>query len=159
MMNEIAAEHRRWSSRERFARWYARQTEESLNHLWERNLQSRFSRHTSWSSFWKIGAKAIYFQFLAEPYTCGSLSIPSLFCSELHFESEKPRDGEFSSCCHKGKIKFSWMQIFFTISTKFNDLFASDYRNFKQNICSYNSAISFASMRAKLVSNVYGCGP
>lgn len=164
MMNETATERRRQCNRERYARWRARQTQERLNRLREQNRQIHSTQREEQrvlrlQRYRDRVAEAINSQ-VAESHTCGSLNIPCQFCNALNFEAEKPSDGKFNTCCHKGKIKLPQRRPFPSyLQNLMTNIDAPDYQNFKQNIRSYNSAISFASMGAKLAANVPGYGP
>ena len=93
-----------------------------------------------------------------EQHSCGLLEFKCRFCQARHFRGEKGSDGKFSSCCHKGKVVLEPGRPF---PPFLQDLMSnpsnSNYRNFLDNIRNYNSALSFASMGAKIVSmNGYG---
>ena len=94
-----------------------------------------------------------------ETHDCGPLNVQCQYCKAYHFEKEKPSDGKFKSCCHKGKIKLERKDPFPTflenLMTNQNDPF---HHNYMDQIRSYNSALSFASMGATTVS-IPGHGP
>ncbi|CAI9740520.1 Hypothetical predicted protein [Octopus vulgaris] len=73
------------------------------------------------------------------------------FCSGKHFSAEKPSDGRFNNCCHKGKILRPIRREFppYLVSL-LSDQNHPHYRNFQENIRSYNSSLSFTSMGAQL---------
>lgn len=71
------------------------------------------------------------------------------FCSSLNFLSERPSDGKFKNCCHKGKVILKRPE--YPSELKF--LFSNEYvhnANFKSNIRNYNSSFAFASFGAKI---------
>jgi len=41
---------------------------------------------------------------MVEQHNCGSLSIQCEFCKAKHFAAERPINGKFPTCCHKGKV-------------------------------------------------------
>ncbi|GBO29825.1 hypothetical protein AVEN_154666-1 [Araneus ventricosus] len=88
------------------------------------------------------------------------------FRKSKNFAAERPSDGKFTSCCCKGKIKlekpsdaltndFLYPNFLLDLLTIPNN---PDYKTFHDNIRSYNSAVSFASMGAKVV-DFSGGGP
>lgn len=85
-----------------------------------------------------------------EIYSCGHMNVECQYCKALHFPGEKPSDGKFNSCCHKGKIKLS-RHVYPEALKKFLfDIESPNHANIKTNIRSYNSAVAFASMGAKI---------
>jgi hypothetical protein len=70
-------------------------------------------------------------------------------CESINFKDEKPGDGKFSLCCHKGKVKLEppgpYPELLKALLT---DIKHPNYANFIANIRSYNSALAFASMGA-----------
>jgi hypothetical protein len=99
-------------------------------------------------------------------HNCGSLNVICKFCGAKHFVGEKPPDGKFTSCCRKGKVALSKpLDIYgneLIYPSFLRDLMSNPanvhHKNFRQNIRSYNSAVSFASMGAKVI-NFSGRGP
>ncbi|GBM49419.1 hypothetical protein AVEN_149694-1 [Araneus ventricosus] len=94
------------------------------------------------------------------------MNIICQFCKSKNFVAEPPSDGKFTSCCRKGKIKLEkpsdaqgndllYPNFLLDLLTNPNN---PDYKNFHYNIRSYNSAVSFASMGAKVV-DFSGGGP
>ncbi|GBN26027.1 hypothetical protein AVEN_86869-1 [Araneus ventricosus] len=81
------------------------------------------------------------------------------FRKSKNFAAERSSDGKFTSCCRKGKIKLEKpsdaLSYDFLYSNFLLDLLRNpnnpDYKNFHDNILSYNSAVSFASMGTKVV--------
>uniref|UniRef100_A0A7M4EDB4 Uncharacterized protein n=1 Tax=Crocodylus porosus TaxID=8502 RepID=A0A7M4EDB4_CROPO len=39
-----------------------------------------------------------------EEYSCGLMNMVCQFCNSLNFQAERPSDGQFQSCCPKGKV-------------------------------------------------------
>ncbi|GBN25994.1 hypothetical protein AVEN_80055-1 [Araneus ventricosus] len=87
------------------------------------------------------------------------MNIICQFRKSKNFAAERPSDGKFTSCSRKGKIKlqkpsdalsndFHYLNFLLDLLTSPNN---SDYKNFHDNIRSYNSAVSFASMGTKVV--------
>lgn len=72
-------------------------------------------------------------------------------CQALHFIGEKSSDGTFTQCCHKGKFIWNphtnYPNFLKELLSNPNDV---HYKNFRDNIRSYNSAMSFASMGAQI---------
>ena len=81
------------------------------------------------------------------------------FCHALHFCGERPPDGKFTNCCHKGRVVIPRHKEH---EPYLQDILSNpqhpDYKNFKENIRSYNSALSFASMGCNLAEPC-GTGP
>jgi hypothetical protein len=94
-----------------------------------------------------------------EMHYCGAMDIECQDCHALHFPSEKPTDGKFMSCCHKGKVILPERRNF---PEYLKDIMSNqdhpDHKNFKENIRNYNSSLSFASMGAK-TDELPGKGP
>lgn len=79
------------------------------------------------------------------------------FCGALHFAAERSSDGLFTQCCQKGKVilpedEFGNVLHYppFLQSLLSNPA-DPNYRNFRENIRSYNNSVSFASIGAKIV--------
>ncbi|GBO34875.1 hypothetical protein AVEN_23956-1 [Araneus ventricosus] len=82
------------------------------------------------------------------------MNIICQFRKSKNFAAERSSDGKFTSCCRKGKIKLEKPSD--ALSNDFLlDLLTNpnnpDYKKFHDNIRSYNSAVSFASMGTKVV--------
>ncbi|GBO22316.1 hypothetical protein AVEN_120638-1, partial [Araneus ventricosus] len=99
-----------------------------------------------------------------ETHNCGPMNIICQFRKSKNFAAELPSDGKFTSCSRKGKIKlekpsdalsndFLYLNFLLDLLTSPNN---PDYKNFNDNIRSYNSAVSFASMGTKVVD--LSCG-
>jgi hypothetical protein len=88
------------------------------------------------------------------------------FCGSKNFAAERPSDGKFNSCCRKGKVKLenpvdldgNVLEYPQFLRELLSNPEHPDYREFRDNIRSYNSALSFASMGAK-VDEFRGGGP
>lgn len=88
------------------------------------------------------------------------------FCGSRNFASERPIDGKFTSCCRKGRVKLpklmseSGIELIYPdfLRTLLSDIDNPNCSNFRELIRSYNSAVSFASMGAKIM-DVPGRGP
>jgi len=80
----------------------------------------------------------------------GALDTLCSYCGSLNFRKEKPTDGKFSKCCHKGTIKLPDLPDIeyniFNLLTE-NTVEALHFRN---NIRVYNNAVAFASLGASL---------
>ncbi|GBL99573.1 hypothetical protein AVEN_68836-1 [Araneus ventricosus] len=92
------------------------------------------------------------------------MNIICQFRETKNFAAERPSDGKFTSCCRKGKIKlekpsdalsndFLYPNFLLDLLTNPNN---PDYKHIHDNIRSYNRAVSFASMRAKVVDLALG---
>jgi hypothetical protein len=79
------------------------------------------------------------------------------FCGALHFADKANGTGQYRSCCHFGKVKLQsrrrYPRELENLLTNRNPL----SKNFRDNIRSYNSALSFTSSRAHM--EVIGNGP
>lgn len=80
-------------------------------------------------------------------HTLGQMNVECKFCKSLNFECEKPKDGNFTYCCQKGKLQLKPINCTNFIKKLY---MGNDFRskNFLNNIRSYNSAIAMASMGA-----------
>lgn len=75
----------------------------------------------------------------------------------MNFESEG-KNGEFSLCCHKGKVNLAKHR---ELPADIKSLFTGESpesKEFLNNIRRYNSALAFASMNAKIDSKVNKSG-
>ena len=93
-------------------------------------------------------------------HNCGRMDIICHFCSSKNWIAERPSDGKFSYCCRKGRIKLpqpldSNGQVLHYPDFLHNLLLTAHFRD---NIRSYNNAVSFASMGAQSVT-FNGPGP
>ena len=80
-----------------------------------------------------------------DEHFCGELSSICKHCSALHFKDEVNRQGAYKNCCHFGKVK---LQEHHEYPEVLKGMF--DNKDFKANIRSYNSALSFASLGAQV---------
>ena len=80
-----------------------------------------------------------------DEHFCGELSSICKHCSALHFKDEVNRQGAYKNCCHFGKVK---LQKHHEYPEVLKGMF--DNKDFKANIRSYNSALSFASLGAQV---------
>jgi hypothetical protein len=72
-------------------------------------------------------------------------------CQSINFKNEKPSDGKFTLCCHKGKVKLEPLEPYpELLKALLTDKKHPNYANFIENIRSYNSALAFASMGASI---------
>lgn len=85
-----------------------------------------------------------------EEHSCGQLNVECQYCKALHFPGEKPSDGKFTNCCHKGKVKLERPAYPETLKKLLFDVSSPHHANIKNNIRSYNSAVAFASMGAQI---------
>ena len=114
-----------------------------------------------------IRHEAIHFdEAQVNEHSCGALNVVCQFCGSKNFAAERPSDGKFTSCCRKGKVilekPVDSNGIVLEYPQFLRELLSNpehhDYRQFRDNIRSYNSALSFASMGAKVV-DFRGVGP
>lgn len=96
-------------------------------------------------------------------HSCGSMDQECIHCLSLNFLAEKSTDGTFKYCCHKGTVLLeSDGQQGCIFPSYLQELLSNpahpQYRNFQENIRSYNSAVAFASMGAQ-IDNLVGRGP
>ena len=97
---------------------------------------------------------------------CGLMDCRCQFCGSKNFLQEKPTDGKFTSCCRKGKVKINQptdengaiLEYPEFLQNMISNRDDPSYRHFRENIRSYNSALSFASMGANVVE-FQGGGP
>jgi hypothetical protein len=72
-------------------------------------------------------------------------------CQSMNFKDEKPSDGKFSSCCHKGKVMLDPLMTYPSmLKSLLTDKTNRNHTNFMENIRAYNSALGFASMGASI---------
>ena len=94
--------------------------------------------------------------YRAEPnileHFAGDLNNVCLNCSALHFKDETNRNKMYKSCCHFGKLAYRQHDHHYPeyLKSLLVDITNSDHKNFMENIRSYNSALSFASMGASI---------
>ncbi|MEI7488175.1 MAG: hypothetical protein WCJ72_12340 [Chryseobacterium sp.] len=99
-------------------------------------------------------------------HSCGPLDVVCQFCGSRNFAAERPADRKFTSCCRKGKVKLSKPLDDNGVELEYPDFLRAllsdsshpNHTHFRQHIRSYNSAVSFASMGAKIV-DLPGRGP
>ena len=102
-------------------------------------------------------------------HDCGQFGGQSLncqYCGTKHFEGERPSDGIFTSCCRKGKVMLPKPQDINGDVVEYPDFLRQllsepnhpNFKHFRDNIRSYNSAISFASLGANIM-DLPGRGP
>ncbi|GBM09390.1 hypothetical protein AVEN_184094-1 [Araneus ventricosus] len=118
---------KRRTTKERKARWLARQSQESLGRIravdaaaYRRNIkdetpaqsQARRERYAEAHHLVRdrlsqsIRDEAIYFiEAQVETHNCGPMNIICQYRKSKNFAAERPSDGKFTSCCRKGKIK------------------------------------------------------
>lgn len=113
-----------------------------------------------------IRDEAINVKDQLETHNCGPFNIICQFCKSKNFIAERPSDGMFTSCCRKGKVKLPKHKDANSNNLPYPEFLRkllSDTTNpsrihFRENIRSYNSAVSFASLGAKIVEQP-GRGP
>ena len=102
----------------------------------------------------------IHNETITEVFTTGPMQVKCQYCHALHFANERPQDGKFKSCCHKGKIKMPARPVYPEfLRNLLSNLENPDHRHFLKNIRSYNSMMSFASLGAPVLQQVPGRGP
>lgn len=83
---------------------------------------------------------------------CGAMDVECSFCRSKNFLRERPTDGFFNSCCRKGRIKLPKLTDdegnLLEYPTFSKNLLKDAH--FRKEIRSYNSALSFASLGAKV---------
>jgi hypothetical protein len=101
-----------------------------------------------------------------DEHDCGEFVHICQFCDAKHFKDERPPDGKFTSCCGKGKVRLpkpmnvdgEFLEYPLFLQSMLSDPDNRDYNHFRDQIRSYNNAVSFASMGAKIV-DLPGRGP
>lgn len=88
--------------RERNACWRSRQSPGALNRVRE---ESRLRRSQISLENQQNALAVSQEQLNVEKHSCGPLNVMCQYCQALHFIEERPSDGKFNSCCHKGKVK------------------------------------------------------
>ena len=110
--------------------------------------------------------EAINFTAQLEAHNCGPFNIICQFCKSRNFIGERPSDCKFTSCCRKGKVKLpnpkdangNNLNYPEFLRKLLFDVTNPSCTHFRENIRSYNSAVSFASLGAKIVE-LPGRGP
>src|SRR5258705_1526779 len=96
-----------------------------------------------------------------DAHNCGPMNIICQFCCSRNFVAERPSDGKFTSCCRKGKLKLPRPMDVNGVQQAYPDFlrnFLTSSAQFREHIRSYDSAVSFASLGAKIV-DLPGRGP
>ena len=98
-----------------------------------------------------------------EIHNCGLMNVECQFCHSLNFAEEKSSDNIFNYCCHKRTVLLDdENEAHREFPPLLKELLSNpnhpDFSNFKINIHSFNSTLSFASMGAQ-VDHVAGYGP
>ncbi|XP_029651252.1 uncharacterized protein LOC115224483 [Octopus sinensis] len=149
--NETAFETaaRRKYQREKILQRIANETEEGAIQRRQRNANAMRAARVNNAGF--IPDNYTYSENGVHIHNCGNMDSVCQFCSGKHFSAEKPSDGRFNNCCHKGKILHPIRREFppYLVSL-LSDQNHPHYRNFQENIRSYNSSLSFTSMGAQL---------
>src|SRR5258705_5676929 len=89
-----------------------------------------------------------------DAHKCGPMNIICQFCCSRNFVAERPSDGKFTSCCRKGKLKLPRPMDVNGVEQAYPDFLRNlltSSAQFREHIRSYNSAVSFASLGAKIV--------
>ncbi|XP_065317560.1 uncharacterized protein LOC135925912 [Gordionus sp. m RMFG-2023] len=97
-------------------------------------------------------------QSLVQEHYCGLLNTKCDYCDSLNFLLEKPTDGKFKNCCHKGKVKIPSIRYIPFLQDLLSNSNNEFHSNFMKYIRSYNSSLTFASMGAQ-ISNSLNPGP
>ena len=157
--DEAAADARRERDKYRAVQNRAKEDEAAAEARRERDRNAKASARNR-----KIASGDKYFndQYKDDQvkiHYCGSMDVGCESCNALHFEGERTADGKFSSCCHKGKVILPQKR---EVPPYLRQILVNpshdDYQNFQENIRSYNSAVSFASMGAEN-EEIPGRGP
>lgn len=90
------------------------------------------------------------------------MNVECQFCHSINFSAEESPDKTFKYCCHKGAVSFEGAgQAVREFPPALKDLLSNpqhhNYRHFKDNIRSYNRALSFTSMGAQ-IAHITGHG-
>ena len=101
-----------------------------------------------------------------DQHHCGPFDAMCQFCASRNFAAERPADKKFTSCCRKGRVKLpkptnvggTVLPYPTFLQQLLSDPTHPKYRHFRDKIRSYNNAISFASMGAKII-DFPGRGP
>ena len=94
------------------------------------------------------------------PFSLGPMDSMCFFCKALHFKGERPKDGNFSHCCNKGKVILTPAGDNFP--SLLRDLFSGVHQhsvNFLNNSRQYNNALAFAAMGCKQAEIGRTAGP
>ncbi|XP_065322399.1 uncharacterized protein LOC135929646 isoform X2 [Gordionus sp. m RMFG-2023] len=83
---------------------------------------------------------------------------PTTYTSIPKNRTERPNNGKFTQCCHKGKVNLTQIPYPPYLKNLISNPQDKLHNNFMKNIRSYNSAVAFASMGAK-ISELTGSGP
>ena len=123
----------------------ARETENNLDR--SRRLTNDAHYHTIIRQHMQYRVDNITFlESNVSPHTCGLMAHRCQFCNSLNFIDERPSDGKYNNCCHKGKIVLLSQPTYPTLS---KDILSNEYNpnfsKFNKSIRSHNSAISFGS--------------
>ncbi|GBM45492.1 hypothetical protein AVEN_210224-1 [Araneus ventricosus] len=94
-------------------------------------------------------ARTVLYPFVEE-HNCGEMGNLCLKCGELYFRDEKDTRGIYTHCCHNGNI-IEQVSVYPVEMKGLMDGSDELAVHFKNNIRSYNSALSFASMGAQIV--------
>lgn len=153
-------------SRETPAQAAARRQADAVRHAAKRAVdRERISLLPRMLAIQQIGS-ARFDETLVQEHSCGRMDRICRYCGARHFAGELPTDGQFTNCCQKGKVILpeprdehgNVLQYPAFLQSLLSNPSDPNYRNFRENIRSYNSSVSFASMGAKTVE-VPGRGP
>jgi hypothetical protein len=92
-----------------------------------------------------------------DEYYIGPMNNICSFCNSKNFAKEKPPDGKYTNCCHKGRVALPSLK---PLPPLIKDLLTDsdpESQNFIKSIRNYNSALAFASIGAE-VSHMSGPG-
>lgn len=177
--SESPAEKRRRLARLQKQKWRSRQGEAVRSEIRRRDAQAHRNRRASETpeqTQARLTAVAASVRSTRQrnvtdvdaevPHTCGPMNVICQFCQSKNFIAERPTDGKFNSCCHKGKIKLPRptnasgepLEYPEFLRSLLMDTNNPERTHFRQCIRSYNSAVSFASLGAK-IADVPGRGP
>jgi hypothetical protein len=86
-----------------------------------------------------------------EEYYIGGMDEICSNCQSINFKAEKPGDGKFNACCHKGKVALDPLKTYPDLLRQLlTNQTHPQHKNFIENIRTYNSALGFASMGATI---------
>ena len=107
----------------------------------------------------EVANNMLYHDANVNEHSCGEMNVLCNHCRAKNFMSKKPADGLFKNSCHRGKVLPPIRRDFPPyLKSIMSDPQHPHYTNFKENIRSYNSALSFASMGAQIADS-HGRGP
>src|SRR5271156_4349579 len=155
--DESSDERRARLGRERESKRLRRESEsedQRAQRLLRQRQRQRISRNQMQDH--GVALRHVHDAEISEHY-CGAMSAICSYCSSTNFDGERCRDGKFTSCCHKGKVKLVPLTRYPQLLEQLLCDRHENSANFKDQVRCYNSALAFASMGAQ-VEQVAGRG-